>query len=450
MNLKELIELILKRVIIPDDVIENSEIINNLSSISDVNKYRYIINLLEYRQKSYHIEAIEEKRKLYYEDIFNTYNFKTKMFLKYENIYNYLMDNLKSEKQIDAYELNTSDYFKDLSESLKHDILVIFYNLKKDLNTKIKDLEKLFSDISINEYLNYFVDYSFRDLPYNFFLNLEQVVKFNEERNFIGDNIMLYKKILDCYKNNYLDVNFFGFFKNKNFVQSFYDDYRKCKDISYNMLNDSLYKFDKNQLNTILSEKYNCDIYDFNGETFYLLIHNTGIKKNSDIDSVFNSSSFDSTSLSLISDKRLKYYNDFKDTVILGFNNIDINNIIHVYESDSYSSSKNDEEKLATNRVNKLYFPSNLIKETRGYNEIVYQCKQNNVNESNLTNFLNPSYIVCFNKKITDLDINLSKKFNIPIININIKMYKNMYKKTVIDILKQDDSYINSYQKLKK
>jgi len=441
-------ELIIRKIVIPDEVIESDYIIDSICSISNIDEYRFIMNLLVYRQKYYQIENIEKRRKLYYENILESYDFKTKMLKKYKKIYDYLILELDKEVLTDAYYLFNK--LTGLSDLLKHDILVIFYNLKKDKELKKKDLNNLFKNTSINEYICTFTDYKFEDGIYNFFLNLNQVIKFYEKSNIYCNNINFYKKLYDCYKNNYIDINFYEFFKDRELISAFYDDYRKSKNVSYNMINKSLYSFNDSDISKILSKKYGCTVYDFNGNSFYLLIHNTGVKKDSVLDGVFNGSIFDSTSLSLISNNRLKYYNDYSKSIVLGFNNIDIRNIVHVYESNSYSSFvKKNEEMLASERVNKLYTPYDLIKETRGYNEIVYQCHQNNTNENYLKNILIPSYVLVFDKLITDLDVKVSKKYNIPIININKSKY-NTYKKTVIDVLGNSDSYITEYDTVKK
>ena len=442
-------ELIIRKIVIPDDVIENKHIIKYICNIDNVDEYRFIINLLEYRQKNYQIEEIEKRREIYYENLLESYDFKSKMFAKYKDLFKSLVDELDKEKLTDAYYLLKNKLF-GLSNSLTHDILLIFYDKKSNKEKKKNNLNILLKNISVKEYICTFADYKFKDVTYNLFLNLNQVIKFYEKGFVASEYMIFYKKLYDCYKNNYLDINFYGFFKDRDLVKTFYDDYRKSKNNSYDMIKKSLYKFDDRDIDVDLSKKYGCNVYDFNGNPFYLLIHNTGVRRECTVDQIFNGSIYDSTSLSLISDNRLKYYNDYSKSIVLGFNNIDIRNIVHVYESDSYSSFvKNNEEMLASERVNKLYTPYDLIKETRGYNEIVYQCHQNNTNENYLKNILVPSYVLVFDKLITDLDVKVSKKYNIPIININKSKY-NTYKKTVIDVLGNSDSYVTEYDTVKK
>ena len=238
--------------------------------------------------------------------------------------------------------------------------------------------------------------------------------------------------LVDCYDNKYIDLKILTLL-NQNSSMIFYEDLRKCKYESYKMINDSLKSNAKKNNN--LSHKYNVDVYDYNGEEFYMLIHNTGKNNSNDIFALKT----DITSLSLISDKRMKYYNDFDSSIVLGFDDIDIDSIMHVYNSDSFSMFSKDDEILTTKKINKLYTPRDLMIETHGYNEIIYR---------NIYS-LKPKYVLCFDGNITNLHIEICNKFNIPIRNINRKKYNDKYKRTVIKMFDYSEDYVESYEELK-
>lgn len=436
-----------------NQILSNKIIQEKLSNnIDDPDEYRFLISKLEKSIEIKNIESIESCRKKNYRNIINDYNKEYQMFEKYKKINNILNDNY--EPLIDLFELMNKEELRLLPNKAQHDIQVIFYNQKLTIEQKKKKISNLFKNISAKQYLKITIDYYFKDITFNFMKNVETLINFNKETNIIKeDNIKLYKKLLEMYEKNYIDTKLLEKLdENKNYMEVFYDDFSNSKKLSYNMINDALFDINNisEQLNKNLSDKYNVPIYEFNGQPFYALIHNTSVYKNGDYtsDIVFSGSSFDATSMSLISNERIKTYNSFQPSIIVGFNNIDANNIVHLYNSDSFSSFLKHDDSLPTKRVCKLFTPKSLIKNTKGYNEILYQCRQNNVNENALENILKPSYVLCFND-IAPLDIEVAHKFNIPVINIDKTKYINQLPRTIIDTDSAKDSYIESYSEIK-
>ncbi|MBQ9181195.1 MAG: hypothetical protein IJ134_00940 [Bacilli bacterium] len=425
-------KLILNKIELPHFFFKDKYVINLIIN-SEVDEYRFLINNLYYRQSISDVSNLEEKREKYYKSLLSTYDFTKKMFLKYQKVFELL------KTKIDIFELIKNDSFNTLLPSVQYKIEIIYYNQKISKPEKTKQIKNLLIDLSSKEYINILIDYYFKDVTYNFIMNACEIIKFNENVKCISDNnLQLYKIIVDCYKNNKINFDILKSL-NKKSSYEFYEDLRISKNKSYEMINNSL-KIDlKNKKNNKLSDKYGVDIYDFNGEEFNMLIHNTGINKDNSINNVFDSNC-SATSLSLISNKRMKYYNNFKSSIVIGFDNIDINNVIHVYNSDSYSLFiKGEEETLATNKLNKIYTPDNLIFDTFGYNEILYLSD----------NKLLPKYVLCFDGEIKKLDIKVSKKFNIPIRNINTKKYVDRYKKTIIKMFDNSEDYVQNYEELK-
>ena len=66
-----------------------------------------------------------------------------------------------------------------------------------------------------------------------------------------------------------------------------------------------------------------------------MLVHDTSFPRyEENIENIWHNNS-KTASLSLIGDTHLQTYTDPNKNIILGFNNIDINYIMHVYKSDS-------------------------------------------------------------------------------------------------------------------
>lgn len=181
-------------------------------------------------------------------------------------------------------------------------------------------------------------------------------------------------------------------------------------------------------------------------KNFIYLIHNTSYVKSTveNVDNIFeNYSKRDGTSMSLISNLRMEFFNNYDDMLVLGFNNLDIDSFVHVYNRDSYSSYEK-KNVIASNKQNKLYTPAGLIADTVNYNEIVYQVRTDNTKY--MTKTLKPSYVVAFNE-IKTVDIAMAKKFNIPIIMIDRgKYFNNNY--GAMENLGLDDRYVESYTEL--
>ena len=146
-------------------------------------------------------------------------------------------------------------------------------------------------------------------------------------------------------------------------------------------------------------EKVNgVDIYELNGEEFYLYVHSSsrGSWNNLGI----------TTSISLISNNNVTTINN--NNTIFGFSKLKIDNIMHVYHSDSYTTHI-----TGTNKIHDIETPAGLIDKTTSYNEILYQEEDD----------FKPDYVVAYDEYDEKI-ISIAKNMNIPIILINTEVYK--------------------------
>ena len=114
-------------------------------------------------------------------------------------------------------------------------------------------------------------------------------------------------------------------------------------------------------------------------------------------------------SLSIIGDKNINYFNSGTNDIIFGFNKLKADNIMHLSNTDSYTSHE-----YGTDKIQKIYNTDSLMNDTQGYNEILYS-------EKNLVDF-KPDFIVAFDF-ITDKQIEVANYFNLPIVLINSSKY---------------------------
>lgn len=298
-------QLIFKGIDLGEDILKDKRFIEKLVNEHDISKYRFMINSLEKNNNLSYLDEIERKRKSYYDNIINNYDKDLDMFKKYADIFNSLVIKGKLADQQILFDLKLGiklPYWAD------YDINVAFFNRNNKEFDKIEQIKDILHKVTCLEFGEILVDRFYKEVTYNFSLDLKNLIKFNNEVSVISkENMNRYLtlfKILDD-KNN-VDIDFYNSFdKDKNYVEEYYDDFSISKQKSYSLINDSLVDCTKieKQKNKELSLSYGVDVYEFKGEKFYMLIHNTSkIKSNPNlVDCVFQKyNECDGTSMSLI------------------------------------------------------------------------------------------------------------------------------------------------------
>lgn len=300
-----------------------------------------------------------------------------------------------------------------------------FKNIIKEKKKKQYDEMIKKGIINSDKLLEIIIAFNYEDISYNFLKNVESILNYIKQINKIiipSDRYKIYNKLIHFHtltveeKNNlYEEIS-----HNKNAMEFFYDDFKTCLNDSYNRIKTSLFSVD--DLNrSSKSNEYGIDVYELNGEKFKMLVSHTTMERE-DIEhfDTWNTQK-EYASLSMIGDACLGTFRNPSIYVILGFTDLDYRNIAHIYHSDSHS---NEEE--GSKKVLELYTPDNLLKNTRGYNEILIKN----------SNHMKPSYIVCYDE-IKIGDIVASKSLgNIPLVLIHTKKYNN--EKTTIDLNNND------------
>lgn len=225
-------------------------------------------------------------------------------------------------------------------------------------------------------------------------------------------------------------IRLFNFLKDKDISALLYDDLRKLKNHSYNAIANCLTNFKTSGTlkNSQLSNKQGIDIYELNGEQFYVLVKS--MEPVSDQDNINKVNLEIKTSDTLI--KRGCYSLIGSDDIsvysrkfVYGFYSFEPNNIISAFERDCFSR-ENDEiilnENYGTLLVNRLMTPSQIVNGLSPDRRVGYR-------EIQITGNLQPDFIVAFDE-IDDLIIDESKKMNIPVVVINTKKYNNKKKRS--------------------
>jgi len=384
-NISELYNLIKDGYVLSNTLYDNKKLINDISTL-ETNKYREFMNEL----------------------IKNNFNFALRLE-KYRIDYVKNQINLIDEDGIFKYLYNMDS--EELKKILSNNSIRQLGFVKNE--DDIKRILKMYTDKCLFEYI---IDLYFKEIAYNFLSNLKNMLRYvnNIQDDIIPkERLKFYKDILNFHN---LDIKeqkqlFNSYDSNINYIENFYDDFSNCKKNSYKRINDNIINSEElNKLyNKNLSNEYGLNIYELDKEPFYLYAHVS--KLDSDVTKFpFKKSSNRTISLSLIGDKNIGTYNPPFEHITLGFKNLKPENVIHLFNSDSYTA-----EYKSSNKIQKIYTPDNLLLDTYGYNEILYsQTEEDN---------LYPSYIICFDE-IRDIDLYFAKKENLPIIKINTLHYR--------------------------
>lgn len=425
----DLYDLLFKNVIFDDSLLLDDVFINKLVDENDIAKYRFMINQMSSGHNISLIDSIEEKRNAYYDKYIDEYLPEVNMFSDYYDLYTRMTLN---GHLIDQNEFFDFDFKQVLSMDEKYDLEKVFFSKCDDKISKIKDL---FSLKSSRKFLEVLIDRYYKDIDINFLSDLDNVVKFNNKVNILGfDSKNRYDRIIELKDSCSVDIDFYKSFKKSDYTSIFYDDVNMLQNYSYRCMVDKL--VDASSIKVSKTKEKGIDVYNYEGEDFYFLVHSFNPSTYRNINDAFSSNFNKSvTSLSLINNNVLGHYGG-RENVIIGFDNIDISRIVHVFNRDSFSRERSGE--IFSERINKLYLPDDLMNDTVGYNEIVYY------NYSDNYNGLTPSYVICFDS-IRDVDISVASKFNIPIMKINTLKYPKQ-KRYRIGMLNTDEKYVFSYE----
>ncbi len=414
-----ILSFVTNKIYFPANITSNKKFQETILNIEDITTYRFFMDQLEQNNSlaAYEIDKIKEK--IYDKEV---EKYSDGLFLITKKIVN-----LYDKKE---------NYSLLLTDNMKK------YIIKEMINNS-KNMHDVFYKYDTLKMRNILIDRYFKDIPLNFLKNLNVMIQYNDSlNNKILDEkrTNIYKKILNFENLNYDERKelYYACAKYENLAELFYDDYRKCRDNTYNNLIDLAINPKKmyNLLSIEKTKKYGVPIYELNGENFYAFVHITGPYKynpNFYVEA-WKEGLYDSVSLSFIGNNNITTFGDPKESIAFGFSKLDYKRIIHLRNSDSFSNY-NSMDDCFSDYIQKMYTPANLIKETRGYNEIVYQEKSRNIKLDTIV----PDYVMCYDE-VTDIDINVAKYYNLPIVLINTKKYK--FNNKTIDV-SESEKYIN-------
>ena len=413
---------------IPKVFLYEKKFVDKISTIENVKDYRLFMDNF---QSKYDSSYIENVRKKYYEKEIVSYNPEKKLLIRYANFMIEIEKNPNFELVIDKY----FNFYNSDDDPLKK--IILNFCLKKDFNG-LKEFLILESNYRLT---NMIIDYHFEDIPYNFFMDLKRLLKFQETegRTLTGEEIELYNLIINLDNLSYEDkLKLHEKLKNINIMEKYYDNYHLAKNSNALLIKKYMLTEDKlkNYYKEDVSIKLGVPVYVLDGEPFYALIKSLEIKKSEILKHNDLVSYVDGASFSLDGSIKLKTFYDPRINYNIIYGDFPLNQLVHIYPVDSYSHYKRDTGYLATTRVFEFCTPKRLLEWGLDHNEIIIS-EHNSKRHDELNENLEvpiPLGIYCYDV-ITENDIISSQKTGLPIVVVKTKNYP----------LEKDDSKLNEY-----
>ena len=389
----------------------NMDVAKKLWNELNVYEYRFLINDANYcgnpTNLNNYAKTKEEEFILntdypkIYQNIFNMIN-KLSNLDSSSNEYHNIFRNLIRQIQIFPNE------YTNLRELIFNGEFAEAINLiKKSLDEKKSD---------------YIIDYHFEENYYNVMYDLRELLEFYYAGNIDipEDRLYLYQQIVNIdMLSSQEKIELHNELKKYNMMEIFYDDMtfaRKqvreaLKD--YAMVKDELVKFKDEEL----SNEYGVDVYNINDNPFFAIVK-SGIR--------FEDSLPVGHSYSLVGNGCISVFGSLKNSNTYVYDASDLNpeQIVHIFPKDSYTLYQpfSFTEK-ATDRVEQLMMPDELLYNKRTYNEVLIleQGSMQTDIDSRIPK-LKRIALYCVDQ-ITAKDVETAKIHNIGIMLINSKKY---------------------------
>lgn len=389
----------------------NMDVAKKLWNELNVYEYRFLINDANYCGNPTNLNNYAKTKEE--EFILNT---------DYPKIYQNIFDMIKKLSNLDSSSNEYRDIFRNLIRQIQifpneyTNLRMLIFNGEFDevINLITKSLDEKKSD--------YIIDYHFEENYYNVMYDLRELLEFYYAGNIDipEDRLYLYQKIVNIdMLSSQEKIELHNELKQYNMMEFFYDDMtfarKKVREAlkDYAMVKDELVKFKDEEL----SNEYGVDVYNINDNPFFAIVK-SGIR--------FEDSLPVGHSYSLVGNGCISVFGSLKNSNTYVYDASDLNpeQIVHIFPKDSYTLYQpfSFTEK-ATDRVEQLMMPDELLYNKRTYNEILIleQGSMQTDIDSRIPR-LKRIALYCVDQ-ITAKDVETAKIHNIGIMLINSKKY---------------------------
>lgn len=337
----------------------NMDVAKKLWNELNVYEYRFLINDANYCGNPTNLNNYAKTKEE--EFILNT---------DYPKIYQNIFNMINKLSNLDSSSNEYHNIFRNLIRQIQifpneyTNLRMLIFNGEFDevINLIKKSLDEKKSD--------YIIDYHFEENYYNVMYDLRELLEFYYAGNIDipEDRLYLYQKIVNIdMLSSQEKIELHNELKQYNMMEIFYDDMtfaRKqvreaLKD--YAMVKDELVKFKDEEL----SNEYGVDVYNINDNPFFAIVK-SGIR--------FEDSLPVGHSYSLVGNGCISVFGSLKNSNTYVYDASDLNpeQIVHIFPKDSYTLYQpfSFTEK-ATDRVEQLMMPDELLYNKRTYNEVL-------------------------------------------------------------------------------
>ena len=441
LNYNGIIAIAEKDVYIPTRLLTPT-ILEHISTIHDVNQYRFLIEALS---NSNDVKQIEEARKRYYEHELSSIN-EEGLLPEYAKLKQMLNDGAP----LDCINECLGDFAPNVE-----DMNALFSS--KDRDETIKRL----NDYKIS---NIVIDYFFEAVPSNILADIEEMVKFQEYKQTLDPvELNMYGILANIDKLSTQDkLLIFQKMKGNSLVEKFYDDYTKTKEMMVDSLNESI--LNENNISEFkdewLSKELEVPIYTLRGKPFKALIRGWGQDKQYPLEESEIEFRRDGSSFSIDSSELLNPFQDPRRVYTIAYSHIPKHQLIHAFPTDSYSNYRRnhklgipDNDERASFRKIKLMSPEQLTSTFDNYNEVLISVPNATRGDSDFDEKLElpkPIAIYCYDG-ISQNDILTAQRLGIGIIVVDTKAYNidRSSRLSSVDTLTMGKA-VNSYDYLRK
>lgn len=376
---------------------------------SNFSEFRININAVE---KYNDPLIIQSRLAKYYDELINEYD-KDRGIFKY---YGEILDNpslLKSKKRDDF--IFNFDVKYAFSPYMDYDNDGnIFFENSDELLDKLKSITSL----KLSEVI---VDALFCDSIYNVWLNIREMLRYNEKMipsdRIIADERVSFYELIFNFDNVSSDdkIELFNKLKDKNVNSMFYDDLRKLKDYAYDRIRDDMFVISNNgdKISNELSKKYGTPVYDLRESKYTMMIRVLGCRYQ---ESTNNSRDC----YSIVSDENNEVYQHGNYDNIYGYSSFDNDRVIHMLEMDSFSNDISDRSGVSI-YVNRIMTSKEITNGSSWYSEVdIANMKDDNGKYETMK----PDFVVAYDT-ISDINVIESIRLGIPIVLIKKSLLKD-------------------------
>ncbi|MBR2708584.1 MAG: hypothetical protein IKE90_04045 [Bacilli bacterium] len=410
-----------------DEIIKKKEFFDILKGQSIV-ELRHIINEAE---KNNNALYLEKRMHEYHDEIINSYDSDNGVFKDYLDV------------------INDPNYKLYYNKSFIIDDKILYnigkyriHNYRKgETIIKKEELTEYLKDMTSKKLSEVIIDALFEDNIYNVWLNIKEMLRYNEklkdnEKVIDSDKKEFYKTILNIDNISCEEkIDLFKKLKNKKISFMYYYDLRKLKDLSYDLIKRDLFDVsnikNKDNLSIELTKKYGVSIYDMRDEEYTMLIRCQGKYRDSDI--------FRRNCYSIIGNENTSSYgNGGSGFINYGYNSFENDRVMHVLEQDSFSTDTTDGQ--SSDFVNRIMTSDEIVRASNWYSEIDLV---NIKNKNGMYDAKKPDYLVYYeNSNNIEEYVEEAKRLNIPIVIIK-DTELSIDREIDIDFDMNTDHYIN-------